>query len=500
MAPVAVIDPFETQLPIGTVIAGKYEIVAVIGTGGSATVYRARKVGMRLEVALKVMHGDLETDEDRERFLREAEIIKKLQHAHVVRVLDYGHTHEGVPFLVLSLLQGRTLDERLEREGALSDTETARISLQVLRALEQAHSLKIVHRDIKPANIFLQRAVLGDVVQVLDFGLAKLVVDARDSRMALTSAGAVLGTPRYMAPEQVRGEEVGQGADIYAMGLVMAEMICGKPIIDGKTEMEIYVAQGSDRPVTLPRVVVDSPFAAIVQRATDKTVSVRYRLASQMLADVTAVARQLAGGSEIDAVPDLDETKIVDPSKAYQALRLPTDSSEKLRNAFNVLARKQASDPEEDGAATQLRREGRRRSEPPPFQDDEDTVLVRRPLAFPGPNAGPHTTSTPSIDVVDVRETVLPELSEILEAEQLVDSEAEPIDAQPIEREPPTQPRPPLDWDIDDEPPVSRPVPLVHATLPPPEAETGGTRRALWLVLGLLALATGALVALLQQP
>jgi eukaryotic-like serine/threonine-protein kinase len=328
----------EGGLEAGEVVAGKYSILDTLGVGASGTVFRAQRAGMTQLVALKLMHAEHAVDDaERQRFGREAEMLKKLEHPNVVRLLDYGHTDDGVPFLVFPLLEGRSLEDRMKAEGRFAWDETGKLSLQILRALERAHALDIVHRDIKPANIFLSSGVLGEVVQMLDFGLAKL---SGTTGFDVTRAGMVLGTPRYMAPEQVRGEQVGPCADIYSVGLVLGEMLAGRPLVAGKDEMAIYVQQGSDRALVLPDEVLSSPFATVVQRAVAKPLEVRYRLASQMLADLHAIVER-AGIAAAPQEADMDATQMIDPSLALRLSR-PTATSEKLRTAFNAIAAKQA--------------------------------------------------------------------------------------------------------------------------------------------------------------
>ena len=327
----------------GDVVANSYRIKAAIGIGGSGTVYRAQRVGMTQEVALKVMHSEHpDSAAERQRFAREAEMVKRLQHPHVVPLLDYGHAENGIPFLVFALLTGQSLEEKIKGEGPLGWHGTARCSDQVLRALDHAHSLHIVHRDIKPANIFMSSGMLGEVVQVLDFGLAKVV--GKGAKMDVTVAGSLLGTPRYMAPEQVRGEELGQAADIYSFGLVMAEMLLGRPLVDARTELEIFALQGSDVPLPIPVEVQASPFGPIIERAVSKAVSVRYRLANQMLADLRAAMAHIGECPDDDQESaDLEATAIIDPNNLPFGLVAPTNpTAEKLRRVFNTMAGKAA--------------------------------------------------------------------------------------------------------------------------------------------------------------
>jgi len=331
------------------------------------------------------MHAEHpEGDAERMRFSREAAVLQKLEHPNVVRVLDYGHSDGGVPFLVFPLLKGRTLEERIAADGALDWNETGRLALQVLAALDRAHALGIVHRDIKPANIFLTPSMLGEQVQLLDFGLARAVRGGLE--VEVTRTGALVGTPRYMAPEQVRGEQVGETADIYSFGLVLAEMLTAKPVCTADRELEIYMTHGSDRALDLPVEVLRSPFATVIRRAVAKPLEVRYRLASQMLADVRSIVEMLAAGMGSMPSADMEATFIVNP-KTVQPLSVPTEMSEKLRHAFNAMARKaDANEP-----PPTLRQAVHEAPEPlgsEPIMltqmplDEVETLRMERPAAF----------------------------------------------------------------------------------------------------------------------
>ena len=320
---------------VGEVLSGTYRIVDTIAIGGSGTVYHAEQLDSGDSVAVKLMHaGHPEGDLERQRFSREAEIIKQLAHQHVVRMIDYGHSADGMPFLVFPLLEGRTLKERIADEGALSWAEVGRLSIQVLSALERAHRLDIVHRDMKPANLFLCSSPIGESVKILDFGLARAVQVAAGAE--LTRTGAVLGTPRYMAPEQVRGEAVGQTADIYGFGLVMSEMLLGHPLVTAEAELDVYMVHGADKPLELPVDVLRTPFAAVIRRAVAKPLEVRYRSAGQMLADLRAIADLMNKDRMLIASPDMEATHVMD-SDAALPIKGPTEMSEELRSVFNAM-------------------------------------------------------------------------------------------------------------------------------------------------------------------
>ncbi|MEM1029719.1 MAG: serine/threonine-protein kinase [Myxococcota bacterium] len=347
--------PDDVIITSGTVLGGRYRIEEVIGSGGSGTVFRATVMRHGGSVAIKLMHaGHPESDAERVRFRREAEVLQALRHRHIVALVDFGFAADPTrsPYLVFPLLAGRTLNQKLDAEAPLSWAEAGSIATQVLVALEAAHQRQITHRDIKPANIFLcpQPPSEGttEVVKLLDFGLAKLTDPHRQSRMDVTQMGAVLGTPRYMAPEQARGERVGPAADIYSMGLVLGELVTGNPLVGAKGELDIFVAHGSDRPLPLPERLVASPFGPIVARATAKKPELRYRVATQMLADVRAALERHAVGPQatqpVPPGPDLDVTSQL-PKVRPRMLSVPNEMSERLREVFNSLAHKGEKPP-----------------------------------------------------------------------------------------------------------------------------------------------------------
>lgn len=380
------------DLPPGAQL-GRYRIVDVLGVGGSATVYRAQVQNMRQMVALKLMHeGHREGDTERHRFAREAEVLRKLQHPHIVGLKDYGHAGDGRPYLVFALLEGRSLKERLHQEGAIALPDVGKISIQVLRALEKAHGIDVTHRDVKPDNIFLSHGVLGEVAQVLDFGLAK---SGTTFDGGVTRAGAVLGTPRYIAPEQARGEQVSFPADVYSFGLVMAEMIAGRPVVEGTDDVQIYIQQGSDKPLTLPAVVRQSVFGAIIERAIAKDPTIRYRQASQMLAEVRVATENLGGTQVAMSEAELEATRMMDPTTALR-LSAPTEMSEKLRAAFNKAHRQ----PTEDAAP---RAPSGMAHVPPPSREPvipaplpSEPILLRSPLPSSPPVTPTPPLSTPT--------------------------------------------------------------------------------------------------------
>ncbi len=295
-------------LPSGYVLAQRYRIEGPLGAGGFGQVYRATQLTLDRQVAVKLLpNAALASADLRARFAREAALAQRLEHPNTVRLLDHGVSPEGIPFIVMELLRGESLASLLTREGPQDDARVGRVATHVLKALMEAHELGAVHRDIKPANIFItSHAGEPFFPKLLDFGIAKDLSDgagpgsvrdgsdgahtnARARAAALTGASHVMGTPRYMAPEQVAGHAVGAQTDVYALGLTLAEMVTGRPVFAGDDALETLMAQMSEAPVPLGDDVQRSRLFAVIQRATVKPASQRFGSAAEMLAAVEAL-------------------------------------------------------------------------------------------------------------------------------------------------------------------------------------------------------------------
>jgi serine/threonine-protein kinase len=274
----------------------RYEILERIGQGGHGTVYRARQRAAGphgREVALKVLRAD--ATRLRERFAREAAIVEKLEHPNTVRLFESGHAPDGVPYMVFELVRGRTLAAEIAK-GPMAPARVARIASQVLKALMEAHQHGIVHRDVKPENVLLvDHAGEPDFVKLLDFGVA--VDGAASERPAsgpgqssLTTTGQVIGTPRYMSPEQVTGAPIDPRTDLYALGLVMAEALGGTPVMQGDSAMAVCMQHASAAPVPLSSLVTSGPLGPIIVRATAKAPHARFGSAREMLDTISAGA------------------------------------------------------------------------------------------------------------------------------------------------------------------------------------------------------------------
>jgi CheY-like chemotaxis protein len=218
----------------GTVLEGKYRLDEKLGSGGFATVYRATQLNLARPVAVKILHSLAARAErgDLERFRREGVSACRVNHPNALAIIDSGVTEAGIAYLVTELLDGRTVAAEIEaRGGKLSQLRMLEIVQPVAQVLAMAHSFGIVHRDIKPENVFLHNGPVGEVVKVLDFGIARLL-DEQAPESALTSRRIVLGTPRYMAPEQMCNGHHDGRADVYSLGVMVYEMLTGKVPFD----------------------------------------------------------------------------------------------------------------------------------------------------------------------------------------------------------------------------------------------------------------------------
>ncbi len=289
----------------GDILEGRYRLNELLGEGGFGAVYKATQLNIDREVAIKLVLPQLVAMENGlERFEREAKVAKRLEHPNTVRMYDYGHTNDGVPYIAWELLRGKELGDALKTEGPMSPERVVRIISQTLKALMEAHAMGIVHRDIKPANIFLSKfSGEEDYVKVLDFGIAK-ALDATEAAGGknLTMAGQIIGTPAYMSPEQVKGENVGPQSDLYSLGLLMVEMLTGS-VLYGGTGLAICAAHLSPNPTPLPPEVAGSPLGPVVARATEKNPATRYGSAEEMLNDLKQVGKALGTNAALTPQP-----------------------------------------------------------------------------------------------------------------------------------------------------------------------------------------------------
>jgi len=239
-------------------IAGRFRIEREIGIGGMGTVYLATHLGLERPVAVKIIRREFAGDQDvADRFLREARTMAKLRHPHAAMIFDAGNLPDGRHFIIMEFVEGETLSQALAREGRFSASRSVQIATQVCDVLEEAHRLGIIHRDLKPSNIMLsERGVC-----VLDFGVAKVLASSAEATAthASTGSGQIVGTPRYMSPEQCLGQRVGARSDLYSLGVLLYEMLAGRPPFIDPLPSALLVKQATAPAPPLPRLVEDIP-------------------------------------------------------------------------------------------------------------------------------------------------------------------------------------------------------------------------------------------------
>jgi serine/threonine-protein kinase len=285
---------------IGRTLDEKYRLDERLGTGGMGTVYRAAHLLIDRPVAIKVLNPRYVEDEAAQvRFRREARAAGRLQHANAVTVTDFGTTSDGLVYLVMELLEGRTLRDVLAREAPLDVARAVSIMLQISSAVAAAHDAGIIHRDLKPANIFVvQRKDAPPFIKVLDFGIAKLAAEALDDDddpQTLTQVGAMIGTPRYMSPEQCDGAHLTPAADVYSLGIILYEMLTGTTPFNGTSPLAIAIKHSSQPPRSPREFVATIPPALeqVVLHTLEKRAEDRPQDAEAFRRELYAVAERL---------------------------------------------------------------------------------------------------------------------------------------------------------------------------------------------------------------
>jgi len=298
---------------LGVLIDGRYRLDATLGRGGMGLVYRAAHVGLRRQVAVKILHPSLAASPDvRNRFEREALAVGKIDHPHCVSVYDVGRLPGGALYLAMELLEGRALADILETEGQIAPGRALHVLAGILRGLAHIHAAKLIHRDIKPENIFLIRHGQDeDFAKILDFGIAKpMATSDLDDGVRLTQAGMAFGTPIYMAPEQALGNPMDGRADLYAAAVIGYEMLCGQPPFYSDDKLEV-MSMHTTRPVPPMRTrmlkgarPVPASIERLILRGLTKKPGDRYATAEEFLAEVERALRTPDGGAT-DVIFDL---------------------------------------------------------------------------------------------------------------------------------------------------------------------------------------------------
>ena len=281
---------------LGKLVDGRFKVLSKLGQGGMGDVYRAQQRSVGREVAIKVIKAELSADRvAAKRFLREAKLLSRVSHPNVVVVHDMGQDGDGTLYLVMELVSGKTLAELLMEDPQMPAARIRDISLQVCDALEAAHGIGVIHRDLKPANILVSTSPSGrDTVKVLDFGLAKSLA-GDDTAGDITSTGVVMGTPLYVSPEMITGDEVDARADLYSFGCLLYEMCSGQPPFMAETATLLLSKHISEEPAPILRSDVLDLYGV--------TQTLLRKMPSDRPASAAAVSRLLALDDRAIATP-----------------------------------------------------------------------------------------------------------------------------------------------------------------------------------------------------
>ena len=315
---------------IGKILAGRYEIIQVVGKGGMATVYKARDNLLNRYVAVKVLKDEYSKDEVFvKRFRTEAQSAASLIHPNIVSVFDVGED-KGISYIVMELLESKTLKDYIEEKGPLSSELTLKIAAQIASALEAAHKAHIVHRDIKPQNIILNQNL---VAKVTDFGIAKVT---NTTSATITSFGKTMGSVHYFSPEHAKGGYTDAKSDLYSLGVVMYEMATGKLPFDAESPVSVALKHIQEDPVPPIEVnpMVSRGLNDIILKAMEKSTATRYQTASEMLTDISIALSKPTGGisQRSSSSVQAGETQVI-----------PTLTDEEIQNSVPNIRTRQST-------------------------------------------------------------------------------------------------------------------------------------------------------------
>jgi eukaryotic-like serine/threonine-protein kinase len=373
---------------IGTTI-GNYHLDQILGRGGMGTVYSGEHVYIRKKVAVKVLHSQFARfDEAVDRFLREARAASSINHPNIVDVTDFGPLPEGGVFFVMEYLDGTSIEDMIEREGAIPLHRALNITNQIALALAAAHDKGIIHRDLKPDNIMLirkpgrrdvvrainpkvrdddptgqfvvEREDTYDFVKVLDFGIAKVLAPDGLAESGMTLQGAIFGTPEYMSPEAARGEDVDHRSDIYSLGVILYDMLCGRPPFDAEAAAEVlamHINEPPPQPRQLaPHMEITEAAERLVLRALEKDPDRRHQHMDELREELqdcfgSVAYRRNASGLEPRG-PEARSRRLTEELDEW----LRSDQSAMSLDEARALALVQQADPDEDRLAYAVER------------------------------------------------------------------------------------------------------------------------------------------------
>jgi serine/threonine-protein kinase len=413
------------ELPVqpGDLVGGKYVIEALLGAGGMGAVFLANHEQLRRHVAIKFLLSEAMSNPDAfARFEREAHAAAALQSDNVTRVIDMGALPGGAPYIVMEYLEGEDLAARLMVEGRLPIEQAVAYVIEACDALSEAHALGIVHRDLKPANLFLARRPNGSVrVKVLDFGISKMSASGNAKGMSLTGTGAVMGSPLYMSPEQLKGSgKVDERSDIWSLGVVLYEFLAGQPpyMGDAFPEQCALILTAAVPPLRAKRPDVSPRLEAVVMRCLAKEASARFSHVGELTAALLAAvpnanlgaSGRLAVSQAPSTVPDargaggtlaLSRTPRPSPQREGSVTAVPVSHTgvpqEMSRRAMGIIVALAACAL---GAAAVIfaMRPSSDHGAPPPIQAVQTSPVAAPGPAIPTPPSEPSTATPPPPD------------------------------------------------------------------------------------------------------
>ncbi len=335
--------PAEADPLIGRNLNDRYRIVEQIGSGGMGRVYKAVQAPLDRVVALKVLGAGHDRDPNfYKRFFLEASVTARLTHPNTITLYDYGRTDDGIFFIAMEFLAGRTLSQAMQADGPLAQERVIHIAQQICRSLREAHGLGIIHRDLKPANVMLLRQHDDhDFVKVLDFGLVKFF-SGENPEAEITNAGTFMGSPHYIAPEQARNQSPDQRCDIYSLGVLLYHMLTGRVPFTAPAPVDVILKHLHDAPMPprelRPDLDIAQPLQEIVLRCMAKAREERFQSMDELLVQLKAVRAQLAGvaipssapPANADTNPNLVALTAQTP---HPGLRTPSQPMPAMRSA-----------------------------------------------------------------------------------------------------------------------------------------------------------------------
>ncbi|MBK9145454.1 MAG: protein kinase [Candidatus Melainabacteria bacterium] len=291
-----------------TSLKGKYEFLKVIGAGGAGVIYKARQEPLGRLVAVKMIHSHLMSTTAIKRFQQEARTVSAISHPNVIGIHDFGISEENQPYMVMDYIEGMPLSDYIKENGPLGQELTTSLCLQICDGLIHAHGKGVLHRDLKPSNLMVLPLESGALhVKILDFGLAKILLEDEDESEHLTRTGETVGTPAYMSPEQVMGKQLDHRTDIYSLGCLIYHCLTGDPPFIGETKMETMLAQLNNKPSPINEKMgeqtVDPAFDKILMKMLEKKPADRFQSMVQVKAALQATDEKLfLSAGELKAV------------------------------------------------------------------------------------------------------------------------------------------------------------------------------------------------------